>query len=242
MGPSSKAVRVRKSVLTLGKPGDDLAWYAKAVAVLQARPIKNPTSWRYLAAVHGYPGHNDDPFAKSGESLPSGTEQGRFWNQCQHQSWSFLPWHPGYLAVFEEIVAAAVVQAGGPRGWALPYRSYSEGDAGARELPAAFRDQQDAHGNPNPLWVAGRAMSAAGDQIPAPHVSLAALLDGPRSRRLRDAALPRAYASRNSVFPDTAMAITPARPRFIGRSALARYGPGHGADSCGAGNSFRRCT
>src|SRR5690242_15811795 len=179
MGPASKAVRIRRNVLTLNGPGDDLDWYAKAVAVLRARPIKDPTSWRYLAAVHGYPGHGSDPFARAGESLPSVTDQRRFWNQCQHQTWFFLPWHRGYLALFEEIVAGAVVQAGGPKGWALPYWNYSDGTALARELPAAFRDQMDTHGKPNPLWVAGRTMSTSGDQLPAPHVRLNALLHGP---------------------------------------------------------------
>ncbi len=49
-------VRTRKNVLTLGSPGDDLDWYAKAVAALQQLPMTDPTGWRYQAAVHGYPG------------------------------------------------------------------------------------------------------------------------------------------------------------------------------------------
>src|SRR4051812_46851446 len=117
MSPSPKTVRVRKNVLSLGKPGDDLDWYAKGVAVLQALPITDPTSWRYLAAVHGYPGHTDDGLAEAGEALPSKSEQQRFWNQCQHQTWFFPSWHRGYLALFEEILGAAVIQAGGPNGW-----------------------------------------------------------------------------------------------------------------------------
>ena len=68
-------VRTRKNVLTLGSPGDDLDWYAKAVAALRQLPMTDPTSWRYQAAVHGYPGHTHDPFAVRGETLPSNADQ-----------------------------------------------------------------------------------------------------------------------------------------------------------------------
>ncbi len=120
MSGTTPVVRTRKNVATLGLPGDDLDWYAKAVAALQSQPLTNPTGWRYMAAVHGYPGPQQDPFAVAGEALPSGADQRRFWNQCQHSTSLFLPWHRGYLACFEEIVADAVVKLGGPAGWALP--------------------------------------------------------------------------------------------------------------------------
>jgi tyrosinase len=179
MATAPQAVRVRKSVLKLGQKGDDLDWYAKAVAVLRARPLNDPTSWRYMAAVHGYPGHASDPFAQAGEKLPSKADQQRFWNQCQHQTWFFLPWHRGYLACFEEIVAGAVVQAGGPAGWALPYWNYSDPSPHARQLPAALVNQLDDHGNPNPLWVPGRSMSTSSASLPATHVDLDALKHSP---------------------------------------------------------------
>lgn len=179
MVTTPKPVRVRKSVLTLGQAGDDLDWYGKAVARLRARSLQDPTSWRYMAAVHGYPGHASDPFAQAGEKLPPSADQTSFWNQCQHQSWFFLPWHRGYLACFEEIVAAAVEEAGGPSGWALPYWNYSAKSAHSSELPAAFRDQHDSHGNPNPLWVAGRSMPTPTTALPSAHVILDALLHSP---------------------------------------------------------------
>ena len=159
MATAVKTPRLRKNVLTLGKTGDDLDWYAKGVAVLRARPLSDPTSWRYMAAVHGYPGRASDPFAQPGDKLPSKADQQTFWNQCQHQTWFFLPWHRGYLACFEEIVADAVVGAGGPPDWALPYWNYSDGSAQARQLPAALLNQLDKKGNPNPLWIPGRATS-----------------------------------------------------------------------------------
>jgi tyrosinase len=179
MVTTPQTVRVRKSVLTLGHKGDDLDWYGQAVAKLRARPLQDPTSWRYMAAVHGYPGHAADPFAQAGEKLPSSADQRSFWNQCQHQSWFFLSWHRGYLACFEEIVAAAVVDAGGPSGWALPYWNYSATNAHSSELPAAFRNQHDSNGNPNPLWVAGRNMPTPTTALPPSHVVLDALLHSP---------------------------------------------------------------
>jgi tyrosinase len=171
-------IRIRKSVFTLGKPGDDLDWYAQAVAELRKRPLKDPTGWRYLAAVHGYPGSASDPFAAPGEKMPSKSDQQRFWNQCQHQSWYFFPWHRGYLACFEEIIAATVVKLGGPAGWALPYWDYSDPKtAGARSLPAAFL----GGGAANALFLPGRNMTSSADMIPAGHTSLDALLHSPFS-------------------------------------------------------------
>ena len=68
MSGASPVVRTRKSVLTLGQPGDDLDWYARAVADLRQRPLTDPTGWRYQSAVHGYPGAQNDPFATPGEA------------------------------------------------------------------------------------------------------------------------------------------------------------------------------
>jgi tyrosinase len=176
-GTADAAVRTRKNVATLGKPGDELDWYAKAVAELRRRPVTDPTSWRYLAAVHGYPGPAKDPFASAGEALPSAAEQRQFWNQCQHQTWFFLPWHRGYLTCFEEIVADAVVKLGGPPGWALPYWNYSDAaNPEARALPAAFLSRSDAQGGTNPLWSPGRNLKASAELLPAGDVDLDALL------------------------------------------------------------------
>jgi tyrosinase len=169
-GPSA-VVRTRKNVLNLGNPGDDLDWYGKAVAELQNRPLTDPTSWRYMAAVHGYsratdPNPTNVPF-------PSNADQRTFWNQCQHQSWYFPPWHRAYLICFEQIVADAVVKLGGPAGWALPYWNYSDpaNHNRARLLPAAFVPTRLANGSANPLWV-GRASATANFHIPDQDVSL----------------------------------------------------------------------
>ena len=155
--------RIRRDVWALSADATDetLSWYAKAVQAMQALPITNPRSWRYQAAIHDY-ALGADPLAVPGEQLPSESEQGRFWRQCQHNSWFFLPWHRMYLHHFETIVAAHVVALGGPPGWALPYWNYSR-DSMSRRLPPAFR-QQVVAGAANPLFVADRSPLANAGQ------------------------------------------------------------------------------
>jgi tyrosinase len=150
------AVRVRHDVWKLAKWAEPILWYARAIAVMQSRPITDPTSWRYQAAIHEYFAR-DDPLARRGERKPSSADQKRFWTQCQHQSWYFLPWHRMYLYYFEQIVAATVVQLHGPRDWSLPYWNYSGPQStNVRKLPAAFIDVQTPDGVPNPLRVENR--------------------------------------------------------------------------------------
>lgn len=157
---------LRKSVWANGGDFSDplLLWYAKGVAELMKRPLSDKTSWRFLAAIHGEDfSENEDTsywekygYYKSGESLPSKSEQKSFWNQCQHQSWYFLPWHRGYLISLEANVRAAIVSLGGPKDWALPYWDYSNPSPTARDLPPAFTAETLPDGSPNPLFVKQR--------------------------------------------------------------------------------------
>ena len=80
-----------------------MLWYARAVRDLQTRPITDATSWTYLAAMHGF-----DPdlwqvygYIDSTTPLPPAAARRRDWDQCQHQSGYFLPWHRGYLAAIQ---------------------------------------------------------------------------------------------------------------------------------------------
>lgn len=150
---ASGPLRTRRDVWKL-PPGDTtLEWYGKAVAELQTRPISDPTSWRYQAAIHDY-NTATDPFRSPNDRLPANRAQ--FWRQCQHGCSYFLPWHRAYLFFFEQIVAAAVVKLGGPAGWTLPYWNYSDDkNPRARELPPAFYRGAD-----NPLRVEQRAPGA----------------------------------------------------------------------------------
>jgi len=151
---------MRKDVWKLGTGwSDTLLWYARAVRDLRTRPINDATSWRYFGAMHGF-----DPnlwrtfgYLSASDDLPPQAVQDRDWNQCQHQSWYFLPWHRGYLGAFETIVRAAVVRLGGPADWALPYWNYTDTtNPNAGKLPPAFQAATLPDGTPNALFVSRR--------------------------------------------------------------------------------------
>ena len=174
--------RVRKDVWGLGAGwSDTLVWYARAVRTLQSRAVTDRTSWRFLAAIHGM--HpvvwREFGVIQANTPLPPVAVQRRFWNQCQHQSWYFLPWHRGYLAAFEQILRDAVVTAGGPEEWALPYWNYSDStQSNARTLPDAFDLPRLPDGSANPLRVERRFGSGTTPiEIDPAFVSLSALQD-----------------------------------------------------------------
>jgi hypothetical protein len=122
---------------------DELFWYAKGIQAMQARPLSDSTSWQYQSAVHGLANTPPPPGAP--------------WNECQHASWYFAPWHRMYLHHFEEIVRAAIVAQGGPGDWALPYWNY-ERSAQALVIPPAFLEKKlpAPDGSANPLLVQKR--------------------------------------------------------------------------------------
>lgn len=148
----------RRNVWNLGGEwADTILWYARGVAKLKARAIADPTSWDFFGAIHGI-----DPklwslygYLPSGTVLPSTALQQLYWNQCQHGSWYFLPWHRGYLLAIEQLLRKSIVDAGGPQDWAMPYWNYF--DPGQSALPPAFAsaDWPDGTGN-NPLFVPQR--------------------------------------------------------------------------------------
>jgi len=163
------ALRIRKDVATLinaqGEWHPDLLWYARGIAEMQKRPIADPTSWRYQAAIHDYV-RQVDPLADPNDMMPSVAEQRRFWGQCQHFSWFFLSWHRMYLFYFEQIVGAAIKKLNGPD-WALPYWNYSDDkkNPDARRIPIAFRTPTTPDGEPNPLMVDARNPGCNSGQI-----------------------------------------------------------------------------
>jgi tyrosinase len=124
---------------------------------MKSRPLADSTSWRFYGAIHGI-----DPqiWARLGylnvtEPLPGKDIVKKFWSQCQHGTWYFLPWHRGYVLAFEQVVRAAIIKLGGPADWALPYWNYFK--PGQDAMPAAFSspDWPDGKGN-NPLFVPQR--------------------------------------------------------------------------------------
>jgi tyrosinase len=141
----------------------DLLWYAKGVSAMQALPLDNLNSWWSFAALHGeyitdtsFPGwgHLPSPPATPTTPQPPQSIQDKYWNQCQHQSWYFLPWHRGYLIALEAQIRAAVKAGGGPSDWALPYWDYFA--TSESSIPPAFTATTLPDGSPNPLFVKAR--------------------------------------------------------------------------------------
>lgn len=142
----------------------NLLWYAKGVAAMQARELSDPSSWWFFAAIHGeyvnekgFPGWGSlpspPPVPTSPE--PSQTVQEQYWDQCQHQSWYFPPWHRGYLLALEAQIRAEVISLGGPESWALPYWNYF-GPGDEFNMPPAFAQKTLPDGSPNALFVTAR--------------------------------------------------------------------------------------
>ena len=163
-------MRTRKDIWRLPAADQTLVWYARGIADMQKRPVTDPTSWRYQAAIHDYD-PNDDPLAVAGEALPPQSEQDTYWARCQHGSWFFLPWHRGFLFYFEQILLESIKKMGGPSDWALPYWNYSDSaNAKARALPPIFYAAKLPDGSPNTLRVSERAKGAnSGHLLGTPH-------------------------------------------------------------------------
>ena len=105
---------VRKEIRSLGATWNDTTlWYATAVGKLKERSFTDPTSWWFLAAIHGFHPVVWTEFGFMDDQTPMPTpDRLALWSQCQHQTWYFLPWHRGYLYAFEEIVRSVVVAEG----------------------------------------------------------------------------------------------------------------------------------
>lgn len=165
----------------------DLLWYAKGVGAMMARPLNDHNSWWFFAAIHGqylpgtknaesaFPGWQAIPPVPTVPTvpLPLQSDIDNFWDQCQHQSWFFPPWHRGYLIALESQIRKAVVELGGPASWALPYWNYL-GPNTQHEIPPAFTQTHMPDGKTfNPLFVTARyGPNNNGDVfVPVPPVS-----------------------------------------------------------------------
>jgi len=134
---------------------------------MQSRSLDDPNSWWFFAAIHGqyittgdtsFPGWDFIPGPPQVPTtpLPSDEVIARYWDQCQHQSWFFLPWHRGYLIALEAQIRSAIQSLdGSPADWALPYWNYFGRDVEFK-IPPAFTEQNLPDGTPNPLFVQAR--------------------------------------------------------------------------------------
>jgi tyrosinase len=127
--------------------------YARGVQLMSRLSENNPRSWLYAANTHG---------------IPVGTPSRPLWAQCAHASWSFLPWHRGYLAWFESTIQMLT----GDEEWRLPYWDYSTpGDEVDRTLPVEFSVETrtvDEQVVPNPLYSPERAV----DPLPVHRIGI----------------------------------------------------------------------
>lgn len=151
-------MNIRRNVWDLGNDwAPTILWYARAVAALRLKGLSDPTSWRFWAGMHGY--HEGlwefYRYKANNEEVPAEADFDRYWLQCQHGSWYFLPWHRGYLIGFEQLVRSTIKGLGGPEDWTLPYWNYFK--PGQNNLPPAFasRTWPDGIGT-NPLFVEQR--------------------------------------------------------------------------------------
>ncbi len=160
--------RIRREVRALGDTWNEtILWYAKVVGVLKLRPVTQKSSWRYLAAMHDF---DQRAWIRLGyltptEALPGKPEQDQYWQQCQHQSWYFFPWHRAYLMTFEDVLRGVIQSMGGPADWALPYWNYSDKkNPAATSVPEAFLKPTLPDGSDNALHVAARFGTAVAQQ------------------------------------------------------------------------------
>ncbi|MCS3732852.1 tyrosinase family protein [Mucilaginibacter dorajii] len=148
---------------------------------MQSRPISDPSSWWFYAAIHGEyllpksvipppQPHQPDycylnwvnikyifPAAQLSKT-PLKKVTNLFWDQCQHATWYFTPWHRGYLVAIENILRAIILKLGGPADWALPYWNYLNQSTSSAQanIPPAFTLQHLPDGSANPLFVSER--------------------------------------------------------------------------------------
>lgn len=185
-------IRLRKNVHMLGGDwADEILWYARGVKALKARSLADPTSWLFYAGIHGaygdlsrfVPGLTNlweyYGIIEPSTQRPGAADTALYWNQCQHQSWYFLPWHRGYLLGIERLLRDCILALGGPEDWALPYWNYF--GTGQQGLPPAFAgpDWSDGQGD-NPLFVPQRWGPLPGGGavfVPLSDVSLDAMDD-----------------------------------------------------------------
>jgi hypothetical protein len=158
-------VHTRQDVSTLTPA--QLASFARGVQVMMQRSFNNPndpTGWTYQANMHST--------LMSSGMCPMGDASNPLWDQCQHYSDLFFPWHRMYLYYFERILRAA---SGDPN-LTLPYWNYES--ASEQTLPSAFLTpatpcsqvtlgsggyvfqlgNPSAHSGCNPLYLPLRAM------------------------------------------------------------------------------------
>jgi tyrosinase len=131
-------IRIRPNIASLND--QQLDSLRRGVAAMKALPSSDRRSWTFQAAIHG--------------TTDSGAVDPLF-NQCQHGTLYFLPWHRGYLHFFERILRWA---ANDPD-LMLPFWDWTNQPV----LPDPFRSPADAS---NSLYEPRRKAND-GSEIPS---------------------------------------------------------------------------
>src|SRR5262245_61587287 len=91
-------VRTRRDVNNLAANDPIIVFYRQAIGVMKTRPLRDPSSWRYQAAIHDYPLNvsttasrrndpvNPDPNAVDAD-FPLPGDRDTFWRKCEHGGW-----------------------------------------------------------------------------------------------------------------------------------------------------------
>lgn len=141
---AARPLRTRRSLHAMEDDDPDLETYRDFIAIMQARDQSCPLSWTGFSQQHG-----------TVESF----------KYCSHGNWYFLPWHRGYLLMYE--MAARKLTCNDA--FAMPYWDWTTD----RSLPAPFL-AQTYKGKPNPLYIEGRndlsGPNALADEIVGPAV------------------------------------------------------------------------
>lgn len=117
-----RTILPRQDVSKLNTDDPNIQALRTAIAKMQQITREDPTDcrgWRYQAAIHG------DVDQPTGKPVP--------WNQCQHGTYYFLPWHRMYVYYFEQLVQ----RLSGYANFRMPY--WNSTAAGGAAIPAYFR-------------------------------------------------------------------------------------------------------
>ncbi len=129
---AASAVPIRRSLHGMALNDPDLSTYRDFVGLMLGKDQSKPLSWL-------------------GYSLQHGVYGGGF-KYCPHGDWYFLPWHRGYVSMYEQAARELMKNPS----FAMPYWDWTVD----RTMPSAFTDSQ-YNGKSNPLYVAGRTLSTS---------------------------------------------------------------------------------
>lgn len=131
MSAFAAGLPTRRSLHGMALDDPDLETYRHFVELMLAKKQSASVSWL-------------------GYSLQHGNYNTGAYKYCPHGDWYFLPWHRGFVCMYENAARAFT----GNKNFAMPYWDWSVD----RDFPAAFSDKT-YKGKPNPLYVEGRTLT-----------------------------------------------------------------------------------